>query len=88
MPMDVTRSLTADHSDGSCSWCAMDALIQEQMYPVCLQAGLGGEALVLFLDDTQMIHDAFLADIHSILVTGAALFSKTIAISKDRGLPS
>lgn len=40
---------------------------------MCGQAGMGGEAFVLFLDEIQSIDNAFLADINSILMTGAAL---------------
>ena len=40
---------------------------------MCAQAGTGGEALVLLLDDAQMTDNAFLADINSVLLTGAAL---------------
>lgn len=40
---------------------------------MCKQAATDGEALVLLLDDTQMTDIAFLADINSIILTGAAL---------------
>ena len=44
----------------------------EHIHPVCKQAATDGEALVLLLDDTQMTDNAFLADINSFIMTGAA----------------
>ena len=54
---------------------------------MCAQAGMEGEELVFFLDDTQITHNAFLADINSILVTGAVV-SQTQDNSKGEGCSS
>ena len=46
-------------------------LYYDNRHPMCEQAATNGEALVLLLDDTQMTDNAFLADINSIIMTGA-----------------